>query len=446
MGFYKKNESRWNKVSFKPGNSGATKWVGAVVLSAVVGSGATLAMIPVLQNNGILNTASTDSSINPASPTSAPMSSVNVSVSDSITQLVKKVEPAVMGVVNYGQQSSPFSQQTQLQPTGVGTGVLFYKDGNYGYVVTNNHVVDGASKVEAVLMSGKHVNATVVATDPYTDLAVLKIAVSDVRTVTPVTFANSDSVQAGEPAVAIGTPMGLDFAESVTSGIISSPNRIMPVETVDGQQTLDYQSVIQTDAAINPGNSGGPLLNIQGEVIGINSSKIVAQGVSGMGFAIPANEVQNIANQLMKTGHAAHPALGVEGGSLSAVPSQYWPNVPVNYGFLVTKVDSSAAQSAGVKPNDVIVGVDGHSIKSDADLRTILFTDKPGQTVKLDVYRNDQKLQLNVKLTEMQVPTTTSSQSSGGSDSSGAYGQGGGGSTDPFGQGGGYIDPFGTGN
>lgn len=439
MGFYSDHNNDDSKMgtSFaKVRKSGVWRWAGAVVLSALVGSGATLAMIPVLQHNGLMTNNSSDLGLS-TSPSSAPMSSVNVNVSDDITQIVKKVEPAVMGIVNYGQVSNSFSRRTQIQPSAVGTGVLFYKDGQYGYVVTNNHVVDGAAKVETVLMGGKHVTATIVGTDPFTDLAVLKIPVSEVKTVTPVTFANSTPVQAGEPAIAIGTPMGLDFAESVTSGIVSSPNRIMPVETPDGRQTLDNQSVIQTDAAINPGNSGGPLLNIQGEVIGINSSKIVAQGVSGMGFAIPANEVVNISNQLMKTGHAAHPALGVDGQSLDTVSSQFWPNVPVNYGLLITKVDSTEAQTAGIKPNDVIVGVDGHTIQTDADLRTYLFADKPGQTVKIDLYRDSKKMQVSVKLTEMSSTPTSSG-------STNPSGDGNGNPTDPFGSGN-PSDPFGSG-
>jgi serine protease Do len=184
---------------------------------------------------------------------------------------------------------------------------------------------------------------------------------------------------------------------------------------------LDNQTVIQTDAAINPGNSGGPLLNIQGQVIGINSSKIVEQDVSGMGFAIPSNQVQNIANQLMKTGHALHPALGISEQSLSDLPEQYVPNVPVNYGVVVEAVSSAQAKSAGLQPQDVIVSIDGHAVKNDADLRTYLFQDKPGQTVKLQVYRGSHETTLNVQLTTLPTPNTTANNS--GSNPSGSNGQ-----------------------
>ena len=401
MGFYTpkpdNNESR-KKYGGRPGWA----WLATVVLSALVGSGATLVALPALENQGF-NVPAIPSPVQDTSATSGPASTVNVNVTDGITQVVKKAAPAVMGVVNYAMTGNPFSQQQQLQEYGVGTGVLFYKNASNGYVVTNNHVVMGAAKVQVVLESGQHVTAQVVGTDPYTDLAVLKIPLKPVANVTPLTFANSDKIQAGEPAIAIGTPMGLDFAESVTSGIVSAPKRIMPVQLPNSQQTLDYQSVIQTDAAINPGNSGGPLLNITGQVMGINSSKIAAPNFQGMGFAIPANEVQNIAYQLVKTGHAVHPALGIEGYSMSSLPSQYWPNVPVDYGVWVKTVTSSTAKAAGLKPQDVIVGIDGHTVKTMADLRTYLFQANPGQTVTLNVYRGSHRLTLKVKLGEMQT-------------------------------------------
>lgn len=432
MGFYD-NHDRENKLRSKLGALRAGRWIGVVVLSALTGSGATVAVLSAFHNSGLATPVVASSALsNSGSPVAVP-TSVNVSVSDDMTQVVKKVEPAVMAVVNYADVSNSFSQQSQLQPYGVGTGVFFYTDGQNAFIVTNNHVVQNAAKVEVVLGTGKHVNATVVGTDPYTDLAVLKIAASNLNNVTPVTFANSDLLQAGEPAIAIGTPMGLDFADSVTSGIISAPKRIMPVQTPDRNQVLDNQTVIQTDAAINPGNSGGPLLNIQGQVIGINSSKIVEQDVSGMGFAIPSNQVQNIANQLMKTGHALHPALGISEQSLSDLPEQYVPDVPVNYGVVVEAVSSAQAKSAGLQPQDVIVSIDGHPVKNDADLRTYLFQDKPGQTVKLQVYRGSHETTLNVQLTTLPSPNTTANNS--GSNPSGSNGQ-----TDP-------LDPFsGSGN
>jgi serine protease Do len=325
---------------------------------------------------------------------------VRLRVDDGIVQAVKKVQPAVMGIVNYSQVSDFFAERTRLETQGIGTGVLILKDARYGYVVTNNHVVQDAAKVDAVLPSGKHVHAQVLGTDPYTDLAVIRVPVADVHSITPPQFADSDTIQVGEPAIAIGSPMGLDFANSVTAGIVSATRRVMPVQMEQAGQTvvLDYQTVIQTDAAINPGNSGGPLLNIDGRIIGINSSKIAAPSVEGMGFAIPSNQVRHIAEQIIRTGHAEHPALGITGYSLASLPDAYWPDVPVDYGVWVQSVTSEAARAAGVQTNDVIVGIDKHDVRTMADLRTYLFQYRPGEKVTLRVYRGHRLMALHVKL------------------------------------------------
>ncbi|SHK50693.1 serine protease Do [Alicyclobacillus tolerans] len=331
---------------------------------------------------------------------------------NNITDAVKRVKPAVMGIVNYAQISNNITQQTKIEPAGVGTGVLFYKDSEYGYAVTNNHVVEGSVKVSAVLESGKHIQASVVGTDPYTDLAVIRLPVTEVRGIQPVTFCNSNDLIVGEPAIAIGTPMGLDFADSVTAGIVSAAKRIMPVSEPETDQVLDYQAVIQTDAAINPGNSGGPLVNIRGQVMGINSSKIVAPEFEGMGFAIPSNEVVTIANQLLKTGHAIHPALGIEGYSLATLPEQWWPDVPVDYGVWVKAAISPEARASGLQENDVIVAMDNHPVKTMADLRTHLFQEHPGDVAQLRVYRGSRELNLKLKIGKMDTKLTTASPNS----------------------------------
>lgn len=412
MGFYR--DSSDQKIN-KPGRlQGSWRWVAIVAVSALVGSGTTFAMIPAMEAHGVMRmAASAQAGTNP-STVLTPVSSIEAMASNGISGVVKKVKPAVMGVVNYSMVSDYFSQAARLQPTGVGTGVLFDKDSTHGYAVTNNHVVEGAAKVEVVLASGKHVRADVVGTDPYTDLAVLRIPQQAVQSIKPIRFANSDDIEAGEPAIAIGTPMGLDFADSVTAGIVSAKTRIMPVEDQQSQRTLDYQAVVQTDAAINPGNSGGPLLNIDGEVIGINSSKIVAPNFEGMGFAIPSNEVKSIADQIMKTGHAMHPALGIQGESLSAIPQQFWPDVPVNYGVWIKAVASGTTKASELQQQDVIVGIDGKPVKNMADLRTYLFQKRPGDIVTLQVYRGEQRVTVKYKLTEMKsVNTTDQSHQSG---------------------------------
>lgn len=404
MGFYK--DDRPNRPTTTGMRHGAMRWTAVVMLSAFVGSGCTLAALTGFPRHGVAlaTTVSSGGNSNPV-PT---LSNVSVRVNDGIVQAVRKVKPAVFGVVNYSTVSDFFTQQTKLQATGVGTGVLFYKNNQYGYLVTNNHVVEGASKVQIVMASGKHMHATVMGTDPYTDLAVLRVSAEDVRNIQPAQFANADDIQVGEPAIAIGTPMGLDFADTVTAGIVSAKNRIMPVEDPQNDNmVLDYQAVIQTDAAINPGNSGGPLLNIEGQVIGINSSKIAAANVEGMGFAIPSNEVRNIAEQIMQTGHAVHPALGISGWSLAALPEQLWPDVPIDYGVYVQHVTSSGTRAGGLRPQDVIVGIDNHTVKTMADLRTYLFRMKPGQKVTLRVYRGSRELTVHVTLDKMETVNDT---------------------------------------
>jgi len=434
MGFYNNNETSEEKPLKQ--NRSWRRWAGVVVLSALVGSASTTAIIKAVAAPEAM-TASAIAVVSD-SPTTPSILPAAVKVSDGITRAVKQVEPAVMGVVNYARISDFFSEQTKLQANGVGTGVLVYKDDSYGYLVTNNHVVQGAAKVETVMTSGKHVKATVVGTDPYTDLAVLKIAVSYVKGIHPAEFANSNDIEAGEPAIAIGTPMGLDFADSVTAGIVSAKQRTMPVEVPDTQDILDYQSVIQTDAAINPGNSGGPLLNIKGQVIGINSSKIAAPNFEGMGFAIPSNEVRAIANQIMKTGHAVHPALGIAGQSLVQIPEQFWPDVPVDYGVWIQRVTQAASQSGGLQSQDVIVGIDGHEVRTMADLRTYLFQMKPGQVVTLRVYHGKQIENLKVKLGEAQGVNTTDMNLGGQLTKEGQPSTSSGGNMDPFGS------PFGN--
>jgi serine protease Do len=412
MGFYQSSGERKRRI---PG------WIGVSVVSALVGCGATLALYPVLQNHQVAGTPATTTTGVTSTNLSAPVTNVNVSVNDAITQVVKQAVPSVVAVVNYQSTSDFFNQQSQLEQSGVGTGVLFAKDNNYGYVVTNNHVVEGAQKLELVLSSGKHIQADVVGTDPYTDLAVLRTPVNNVANLPTAVFGNSDDIQVGEPVVAIGTPMGLDFQDSVTSGIISAKQRVMPVEEPETQQVLDYETVVQTDAAINPGNSGGPLLNMKGQVIAINSSKIVDTNVQGIGFGIPSNTVRTIVQEIMQTGHATHPSLGVEGYSLSTLPDYMRPDVPVTDGVYVQSVTSPNAQAAGLKPQDVIVAVNGKTVTSIADLRTDLFQLSVGQKVSLRVYRGQQELTLTETIGAMSTQTSSDGpsaqdQSSDGQD------------------------------
>jgi len=326
------------------------------------------------------------------------LQTVRVNISDAIVQAVKKATPAVVGVLNMQDLPNASGSGFSLQTAAVGSGVIFSQE---GYIVTNNHVVEGANSVKVVIDQKHQVTAKVIGTDPYTDLAVLKVPASDISPNNVASFGNSLDLQVGQPAIAIGNPAGLQFSDTVTSGIISATQRMMPVQDEATGQTLGQQTVLQTDAAINPGNSGGPLLNILGQVIGINSSKIAAQGFSGMGFSIPSNEVQTIVNQILSSGHAQHAALGISGLSLVDLPQSYWPNVPVTTGVWIHSADNAQAKAAGFQRDDVIVAIAGHKITGLDSLHTILQQYQPGQVVAVTIYRGQKELILQDTLSNL---------------------------------------------
>ena len=384
-----------------------TGWLGTAIVAAVVGAGATWAFLPPLISSGMITLPVAMTTTTPVmDPIKQPL---HLSMNDAIVTAVKQATPSVVGIINIQNSANGYVE------TGVGSGVIF--DAR-GFIVTNYHVIQGATQVEIVLHNQSHVYASVVGYDAYTDLAVLKIPSSYITTKDVAQFGDSSTLQVGEPAIAIGNPAGLDFTDSVTVGVISATQRTMPVQDEATGQVIGQENVLQTDAAINPGNSGGPLLNIAGQVIGINSSKIVAKGFEGMGFSIPINEVRTITRQIMVSGQAQHPAIGIEGESLSAVPQQYQPDVPVKQGVWVFQVTGASAKKAGIRHGDVIVAVDGTPIMGITDLRSVLWQNKqPGQWVTVTWYRGQTKMQGKIQLGELpplqsQGTTTGSNQNS----------------------------------
>ena len=249
---------------------------------------------------------------------------------------ISKAKDAVVSIVNYqsnssntlesilgGNSSKSGNDSDDLRAASSGSGVIYKKVGNTAYVVTNNHVVNGAKKLSVILSDGTNVNAEVVGTDVWTDLAVLKISGNNVTTT--MDFADSDKIAVGETAFAIGSPLDVNLSNTVTKGIVSAVNRQIPMD-VDGDGKNDWnQTVIQTDAAINPGNSGGALINSEGKLIGINESKIAKAtsnvSAEGIGFGIPSNEVKLITEQLEQSGRVIRPALGVQLVSVNTVDS-----------------------------------------------------------------------------------------------------------------------------
>lgn len=372
------------------------------------------------------STLAPSSSSNNSSSTSEPakVSNVKVDVDSDITSAVEKVQGAVVSVINlqaqqqssnnpwgdlFGQQQEDSSAEntddSNLVEASEGSGVIYNKDGDSAYVVTNNHVVEGSDGLEVVMSDGTKVKGELMGTDAVTDLAVIKISSDNVEEV--ATFGDSSALKVGEPAIAIGSPLGSQYANSVTSGIISSVNR--PIS--DSTSGVNI-SAIQTDAAINPGNSGGPLVNIAGQVIGINSSKIASTStessdisVEGMGFAIPSNDVVKIIDQLQKDGKVTRPALGINMVDLSSVTSQQQEQIlgvpsSVKSGVVITNVmNATPAEKAGLKQYDVITKVDGEEVTSATDLQSILYGKNVGDTITITYYRGDKESTTKVDLT-----------------------------------------------
>jgi serine protease Do len=298
----------------------------------------------------------------------------------------KMVGPAVVGITNKAVVRDWFNNPVETQ--GVGSGVIFRED---GYIVTNNHVVSGAKEIIVSLSDGRSLKGKLIGADELTDLAVVKVDGKDLPT---AKFGDSDQIVVGEPAIAIGNPMGLEFRGSVTSGVVSAVNR-----TLDISDKL--VKLIQTDAAINPGNSGGALVNADGEVIGINSAKLAASGVEGMGFAIPTNTVQNIIDEIMNKGYVARPYLGVSVFDPQTA-GRYGYQLNIDKGVYVFQLSlNGPCGKAGLQRGDIILKVNDEEVNSVSDLRAKVASYKVGDTVKVTYDRNGASRTADVVLEEM---------------------------------------------
>ena len=375
------------------------------VVSGLIGGGVSYAAFDQI-NNAQNNQAQTSISSN-----NAKISKNSAKTSGAMTGAYVHVKGAFFSVINlkrqsssnsndiYGLFSNRSSKSNKLETYSEGSGVVYMKSNNKGYIVTNNHVVSGSDAVQVMLANGKTVSAKIVGTDATTDLAVLSI---DAKYVTQTAqFGDSKSLQAGQTVIAVGSPLGSEYASTVTQGIISAPSRT--IETSSGNQ----QTVIQTDAAINPGNSGGALVNSSGQVIGINSMKLAQStdgtSVEGMGFAIPSNEVVTIVNQLVKKGKITRPQLGVKVIALNGIPEEYRHRLNIesalNNGIYVASVSKgSSAAKAGIKAQDVIIKVDGKKVSDVASLHSILYSHKVGDSVNVTVNRNGKDVNIKVTL------------------------------------------------
>ncbi|AGQ22715.1 PDZ domain-containing protein [Lactobacillus helveticus] len=382
------------------------------VVGGLVGGGVSYYAMDQM-NNGQGNGAAQTS----ISSSSSKVSEKSAKNGGTMTAAYNDVKGAVVSVINLKRQSassgtdslynslfgddsdSSSSKNGKLETYSEGSGVVYMKSNGKGYIVTNNHVISGSDAVQVLLANGKTVNAKVVGKDSTTDLAVLSI---DAKYVTQTAqFGDSKHLEAGQTVIAVGSPLGSEYASTVTQGIISAPART--ISTSSGNQ----QTVIQTDAAINPGNSGGALVNSAGQVIGINSMKLAQSSdgtsVEGMGFAIPSNEVVTIVNELVKKGKITRPQLGVRVIALQGIPEGYRSRLKIKSnlknGIYIAFVSrNGSAANAGIKSGDVITKVDGKKVEDVASLHSILYSHKVGDTVNVTVNRNGKDVDMKVKL------------------------------------------------
>lgn len=401
-----------NKPRKKSGNKIIATAAIVGVVGGLVGGGVSYYAMDQM-NNGQGNGAAQTS----ISSSSSKVSEKSAKNGGTMTAAYNDVKGAVVSVINLKRQSassgtdslynslfgddsdSSSSKNGKLETYSEGSGVVYMKSNGKGYIVTNNHVISGSDAVQVLLANGKTVNAKVVGKDSTTDLAVLSI---DAKYVTQTAqFGDSKHLEAGQTVIAVGSPLGSEYASTVTQGIISAPART--ISTSSGNQ----QTVIQTDAAINPGNSGGALVNSAGQVIGINSMKLAQSSdgtsVEGMGFAIPSTEVVTIVNELVKKGKITRPQLGVRVIALQGIPEGYRSRLKIKSnlknGIYIAFVSrNGSAANAGIKSGDVITKVDGKKVEDVASLHSILYSHKVGDTVNVTVNRNGKDVDMKVKL------------------------------------------------
>ena len=302
-----------------------------------------------------------------------------------INQIATAVGPAVVGIVSEVDYVGFFSQSSVQQ--GSGSGIILRPD---GYIVTNHHVIEDASRVTVVLSTGEEYKASLVGTDASSDLAVIKI---DATNLPYAELGESDNLLVGDLVVAIGNPLGQELAGSVTVGYVSALNRTI---TIDKNKTL---TLLQTDAAINPGNSGGALVNSQGKVVGINTAKIHSTSIEGLGFAIPSAVARPIIEDLIEHGRITNrPLIGITGQELSASIARQW-GFPTDKGVYITSIsEGSAAEKAGLKRGDIIVEVDGQSVATVAQINAIRNTKRAGDDLNITFYREEDRKSITLTL------------------------------------------------
>ncbi|PFP15279.1 serine protease [Bacillus sp. AFS073361] len=409
MGYY--DDHSQNRFRERKGNRGGVFL--ASIVGAILGAILVVISIPALSNRGILpyqietnqNNAVESTTNNDNQNQNFTQKQISYDVNTNTTKAVDKAADAVVGINNI--QSSNFwsdeEAPTQEEAAGTGSGVVYKKAGGKAYVVTNHHVVEGAAKLEVSFSDGTKIPAKLLGSDVWTDLAVLEVDAAKIKKVAE--FGDSDRLKIGEPVIAIGNPLGATFSGSVTQGIISGLKRTIPVD-INQDGIIDWNAeVLQTDAAINPGNSGGALINIAGQLVGINSMKIAQNAVEGIGLSIPINSARPIIDDLERFGSVKRPYMGVDLKSVSEIPAYYQEEAlklprNINYGVALRQVvPNSPAAQAGLQELDVIVEMDGEKINDVIDLRKHLYQKKKiGEQLKIKFYRDGKLKQTTLTL------------------------------------------------
>ncbi|HLR53576.1 MAG TPA: S1C family serine protease [Pseudogracilibacillus sp.] len=392
-----------NKKDKKP-----NRWLWPIIIGIIVGIILMLVIYPTLSgNNSFFDEDTEIPESEEENNDNVPKEEMRVDVSSQVTDIVDDVNDTVVGVTNIQKRNDFWAQEDADEEQGTGSGVIYKVDDDHAFIVTNHHVVEEADEVEVLLADETKIEADLLGSDVFTDLAVLRADAEDIDGA--IEMGTSEDLKVGEPVIAIGNPLGHMFAGSVTQGIISGKQRTIPQDfNQDGR--ADWQAeVIQTDAAINPGNSGGALINLEGQLIGINSMKINESMVEGIGFSIPIDAAKPIIEELEETGEVTRPYLGIESYSLEEVPKTEWEEslkLPddVEEGIYVWSVESSSpADEAGLEKLDVITQLDGEAIEDVIDLRKILYQEKEiGDEIEIEYYRDGDKKETTVTLEEQE--------------------------------------------
>lgn len=291
----------------------------------------------------------------------------------NISEVAALVSPSVVGVNNFQHRGDVYDQ---LSVESTGSGVIIDAE---GHIVTNNHVIKGADRITVTLADGIEKEAQLVGADPQTDLALLKIPVDS--KIAPIIFGDSEQLVVGQQVLAIGNPLGMRFARSVTAGIVSGLNRLLASEEGNAFR------LIQTDAAINPGNSGGALVTLDGRLMGINTVKIAEAGFEGMGFSIPSNQVQKVVDQLKRHGKVIRPVLGIRIlGEVNGELARHF-NLPSPSGVVVEPLPDGPAAKVGIKSYDIIISIDDEDVATSLELQEKIANRKVGQTIQVKLMR-----------------------------------------------------------